>query len=151
MGTPFFFFFFKYCSADNLELRSKQEEEIKRVQEDISARRSSLKGWEGAIVKQMNTGTVSKATLGKLLTDWVVCINYGFSWVHKYHLELNWTDAWLFLAITHTYSSRPHRSLWGQCVWLSWWPRKPSARSVYPPLLAGSPHSHLSADWTGMG
>ena len=37
MGTPFLFFIF-YCSADNLELRSKQEEEIKRVQEDISAR-----------------------------------------------------------------------------------------------------------------
>ena len=36
-----------------------------------SARRSSLKGWKRAIVNQMNIGTVSKATLGKLLRDWV--------------------------------------------------------------------------------
>ena len=36
-----------------------------------SARRSSLKGRERAIVNQTNTGTVSKATLGKLLTDGV--------------------------------------------------------------------------------
>ena len=34
-----------------------------------SARRSSLKGRERAIVSQTNTGTVSKATLGKLLRD----------------------------------------------------------------------------------
>ena len=34
-----------------------------------SARRSSLKGRERAIVNQTNIGTVSKATLGKLLTD----------------------------------------------------------------------------------
>ena len=36
-----------------------------------SARRSSLKGRERAIVNQTNTGTVSKATLGKLLRDGV--------------------------------------------------------------------------------
>ena len=34
-----------------------------------SARRSSLKGRERAIVNQTNIGTVSKATLGKLLRD----------------------------------------------------------------------------------
>ena len=34
-----------------------------------SARRSSLKGQERAIVSQTNIGTVSKATLGKLLRD----------------------------------------------------------------------------------
>ena len=36
-----------------------------------SARRSSLKGRERAIVNQTNIGTVSKATLGKLLRDGV--------------------------------------------------------------------------------
>ena len=36
-----------------------------------SARRSYLKGRERAIVSQTNTGTVSKATLGKLLRDGV--------------------------------------------------------------------------------
>ena len=39
-----------------------------------SARRSSLKGRERAIVNQTNIGTVSKATLGKLLRDEVECI-----------------------------------------------------------------------------
>ena len=34
-----------------------------------SARRSSLKGRERAIVNQTNIGTVSKAPLGKLLRD----------------------------------------------------------------------------------
>ena len=48
-----------------------------------SARRSSLKGRERAIVSQTNIGTVSKATLGKLLRDGVA---------HRYHLELNWTE-----------------------------------------------------------
>ena len=36
-----------------------------------SARRSSLEGRERAIVSQTNVGTVSKATLGKLLRDGV--------------------------------------------------------------------------------
>ena len=36
-----------------------------------SARRSSLKGRQRAIVNQTNIGTVSKATLGKLLRDGV--------------------------------------------------------------------------------
>ena len=39
-----------------------------------SARRSSLKGRERAIVNQTNIGTVSKATLGKLLRDDADCI-----------------------------------------------------------------------------
>ena len=34
-----------------------------------SARQSSLKGREMAIVNQMNTGTVSKAVFGKLLRE----------------------------------------------------------------------------------
>ena len=36
-----------------------------------SAGRSSFRGRERAIVSQTNIGTVSKATLGKLLRDWV--------------------------------------------------------------------------------
>ena len=56
-----------------------------------SARRSSLKGLERAIVSQTNTGTVSKTTLGKLLRDgmeriWV----YPSAIVNR--LELNWTE-----------------------------------------------------------
>ena len=43
-----------------------------------SARRSSLKGRERAIVNQTNIGTVSKATLGKLLRDGVEA-HMGFS------------------------------------------------------------------------
>ena len=39
-----------------------------------SARRSSSKGRERAVVNQMNIRTVSKATLGKLLRDRVECI-----------------------------------------------------------------------------
>ena len=40
-----------------------------RVVERGRARRSSLKGRERAVFNQTNTGTVSKATLGKLLRD----------------------------------------------------------------------------------
>ena len=40
-----------------------------RVVERGRARRSSLKGREKAVFNQTNTGTVSKATLGKLLRD----------------------------------------------------------------------------------
>ena len=43
-----------------------------------SARRSSLKGRERAIVNRTNIGTVSKATLGTLLRDGVECI-WAFS------------------------------------------------------------------------
>ena len=41
------------------------------VVERGSARRFSLKGWERTIMNQKNTGTVSKATLGKLPRDGV--------------------------------------------------------------------------------
>ena len=43
------------------------------------ARRSSLTGRERAIVSQTNIGTVSKATLGKLLRDGVGKAHMGFS------------------------------------------------------------------------
>ena len=49
-----------YHTIDHLEERGVERG---------SARRSSLKGRERAIVNQTNTGTVSKATLGKLLRD----------------------------------------------------------------------------------
>ena len=46
---------------------------------------SSLKGREKAIVNQTNTGTVSKATLAKLLSNgWSAC---GHFRAHRYHLE----------------------------------------------------------------
>ena len=55
-----------------------------------SARRSFLKGRERAIVNQTNIGTVSKATLGKLLrereTGWSA---YGLFRVHICHHKLN--------------------------------------------------------------
>ena len=44
-----------------------------------SARRSSWKGRERAIVSQTNIGTVSKATLAKLLRDGVERTNMSFS------------------------------------------------------------------------
>ena len=44
-----------------------------------SARRSSLKGRERAIVNQTNSGTVSKTTLGKFLRDGVEHTIMGFS------------------------------------------------------------------------
>ena len=53
--------------------QSQGDHTIDRLEErDVergSARRSSLKGRERAIVTQTNIGTVSKATLGKLLRD----------------------------------------------------------------------------------
>ena len=56
-----------------LRVQSQGHHTIDRLEERGvergSARRSSLKGRERAIVSQTNTGTVSKATLGKLLTD----------------------------------------------------------------------------------
>ena len=56
-----------------LRTRSQGQHTIDRLEErgvDAgSARRSSLKGRERAIVYQTNIGTVSKATLGKLLRD----------------------------------------------------------------------------------
>ena len=56
-----------------LRSQSQGHHTIDRLEEtDVereSARRSSLKGRERAIVSQTNIGTVSKATLGKLLRD----------------------------------------------------------------------------------
>ena len=58
-----------------LRAQSQGHHTIDRLEETAvergSARRFSLKGRERAIVNQTNTGTVSKATLGKLLRDGV--------------------------------------------------------------------------------
>ena len=54
-----------------------------------SARRSSLKGRERAIINQTNIGTVSKAALEKLLRE----AHMGFS--ERIHTILNWTEVFL--------------------------------------------------------
>ena len=61
-----------------LRAQSQGHHTIDRLEEKCiergSARLSSLKGRERAIVNQTKTGTVSKATLGKLLSDGMECI-----------------------------------------------------------------------------
>ena len=53
-------------------------------------RGSSLKGQERATISQMNTGTVSKAMMGKLLRDGMEHIIMGFS--KRIDTILNWTE-----------------------------------------------------------
>ena len=48
------------------------------------------KGRERAVANQMNIGTVSKASLGKLLRDRLSA--YGLFRGHRHRLELNWTE-----------------------------------------------------------
>ena len=68
------------------EYRVDEESGVERG----SAQRSSLRGWERAIVNQTNIGTVSKATLGKLLRDGVECIwAFPSAWISSW-TELNW-------------------------------------------------------------
>ena len=54
-----------------------------------SARRSSFKGRERAIVSQTYIATVSKATLGTILRRWSA---YGLFRAHTYYLELKWIE-----------------------------------------------------------
>ena len=61
-------------SQEHHTIDSLEERGVKRE----SASRSSSKGRERAIVNQRNNGTVSKATLGKLLGDGVESIIMGF-------------------------------------------------------------------------
>ena len=84
-----------------------------------SARWSSLKlkGWERAIVNQMNIGTVSKAMLGKLLRDGVECV--GFSRCIDTSLELNWTELCL-TAFTVQSTLKPCRSSKIEGHWSYW-------------------------------
>ena len=58
--------------------------------ESWSARCSSLKGQEKAIINQTNTVTVLKVTLQKPLRDEVQCIIMDFS-QHRYHIHLNYS------------------------------------------------------------
>ena len=67
-----------------------------RGMERGSARRSSLKGWEKAIIDQMNTGTVLKGTLGKLLRDRVERIWAFPSTQIPPWTKLNWTSTELY-------------------------------------------------------
>ena len=72
-----------------LRAQSQGHHTIDRLEERSvergSARRSSLKGRERAIVNQTNFGTVSKATLGKRRSG----AQYGHFSARRYHLELN--------------------------------------------------------------
>ena len=66
-----------------------------RGMERGSARRSSVKGRETAIVNQTNIGTVSLATLRKLPRDGVERICFLFLFfpnAYRYHLDLNCTE-----------------------------------------------------------
>ena len=55
---------------------------------------SSLKGQERAIFSQMNTGTASKAVLGKPLRDRVEQVLWVFPSAYRHHLDLNWTKTY---------------------------------------------------------
>ena len=77
-----------------MRAQSQSRNTIDRLEErDVergSARRSSLKGREWAVVNQTNIGTVSNTTFGKFLRDVVERIGlFCFSRANRYHLELN--------------------------------------------------------------
>ena len=61
-----------------------------------SARRSSFKGRERAIVNQTNIGTVSKSNVGETSERRGGAHNYGVFRAHREHFELNGTDVKLF-------------------------------------------------------
>ena len=86
-------------SRHYLHVQSQGHHTIDRLEERGmergSARRPSLKGWERAIVNQTNIGTISKATLGKLLRDRV-----GFS--ERIDTIWNWHSLKLFSAAVKT-------------------------------------------------
>ena len=75
-----------------LQVQSQCHHTIDRLEERGvergSARRSSLKGRERAIVNQTNIGTVSKAKLGKRMRDEMEHITMGFP-ERADNLELN--------------------------------------------------------------
>ena len=70
-------------TREYLRARSQGNRTIDRLEERGvergSARRSSLKGREGAPVNQTNIGTVSKVKYGNILTDEIERIIVGFS------------------------------------------------------------------------
>ena len=87
----------KYWKALETYLRaqSQRQHTIDRLEERGvergSARWSSLKGREMAIVSQTNIGTGLKGTLGKLPRNGMERI-YGIFRGHRHHPELNWTE-----------------------------------------------------------
>ena len=106
-----------------LGLTDHQEE---RGIEKGSSWQSTLKGRDRAIVNQTNFGTVSKATLGKLLTDRVECTCPPL-WTYfrerlRHNLELNWTT-WLTSRDWRQYQQKTclHRLhiIWAQPSFLS--------------------------------
>ena len=80
---------------DNLQAQSQGHHAIDRQKErgveTGSTQRSSLSGWERAIVNQINIGTViQRQHWGN---SWEMgWSTYGLSRAHRYHLELSWTE-----------------------------------------------------------
>ena len=72
-----------------MQAQSQRHHTIDHLEERGVERGSTW--WERADISQTNTEAVSKATLAKLLRDWIDSI-YGLSWGHRYHLELNSTE-----------------------------------------------------------
>ena len=89
-----------------LRAQSQDHHTTDRLEERGSARRSSLKGRERAIVNQTNIATVLKATLGKLLRERIIM---GFSERIDIILnltELKWSDPSRLFVLAATRCSR---------------------------------------------
>ena len=93
---------------------------------------SSLKGWERATVNQTNSGTVSKATLGKLLRgrmDFSKCIDTILNWTHmRTHTHTQYT-------CTHTHT---------QCI------ATPSIRNKKYHPAPNEDHYHIGCLWSNI-
>ena len=77
------------CNSNCRSCQTQRREAEETGAERGGARRSYLKRRDSAIVNQTNIGTISKATLGKLMRQgWSA---YGLFRAHTYHLELNST------------------------------------------------------------
>ena len=53
---------------------------------------NALKRWKDSIINQTDTGTVSKASLGKVVRDGMELI--GLSWAHWQRLQRKWALIW---------------------------------------------------------
>ena len=80
-----------YLRAQSQELRTVGRLEERGVERG-SVRRSLLKGRETTTISQTNNGTVSAATLGKLLRWSGAHNNYGLFRVHIYFIALKRTE-----------------------------------------------------------
>ena len=74
--------------SELLRAQSQGHHTTGRLEERGVERRSSLKGRERVIVSQTNSGTISKATFGKLMRDGVECI-WAFPNTQTHSSELN--------------------------------------------------------------